>query len=103
MCFFLFIFFRINNVVNVLIEVQNVPILNLCSCYIFWLHLNRKRLFKINRPVYNIRNRYAPVSNRNGIVSFIEVSVNIVSLGMRTDIVSYRDEPFDLHTSYRWV
>ncbi len=26
-----------------------------------------------------------------------EVSANIVSLGMRIDIVSNRDEPFDLH------
>ncbi len=39
--------------------------------------------------------RYTPVSNR--IVEFFEVSANIVSLGMRIDIVSNRDKPSDLH------
>ncbi len=38
---------------------------------------------------------YTPESNR--IVSFFEVSANIVSLGMGIDIVSNRDEPSDLH------
>ncbi len=33
----------------------------------------------------------------NRIVEFFEVSANIVSLGMRIDIVSNRDKPSDLH------
>ncbi len=39
--------------------------------------------------------RYTPVLNR--IIGLFEVSVNIVSLSMRIDIVSNRDEPSDLH------
>ncbi len=34
------------------------------------------------------------------IVNFFEESANIVSLGMRIDIVSNRDEPSDLHPYY---
>ncbi len=33
----------------------------------------------------------------NGIVSFFEVSANIVPLGMRIDNESNRDKPSDLH------
>ncbi len=33
----------------------------------------------------------------NSLVEFFEVSANIVSLSMRIDIVSNRDEPSDLH------
>ncbi len=43
--------------------------------------------------------RYTPVLNRIVIESynFFKVSANIVSLGMRIDIVSNRDEPSDIH------
>ncbi len=36
-------------------------------------------------------------SNRNRIVYIFEVSANIVSLGLRIEIVSNRDKPSDLH------
>ncbi len=45
---------------------------------------------------HNINSDYI-LPYRNRIVEFFEVSENIVSLGMRIDIVSYRDEPSDLH------
>ncbi len=46
---------------------------------------------------HNIHIAIYILSYRNRIVEFFEVSENIVSLGMRIDIVSYRDEPSDLH------
>ncbi len=37
----------------------------------------------------------------NHIVKMFEESANIVSLGMRIDIESNRDEPYDLHPYYK--
>ncbi len=59
-------------------------------------------MFKIYKYVYDILSIYLSIyscieSNCNRIVEFFKVSANIVSLGMRIDIVSNRDEPSDLH------
>ncbi len=42
------------------------------------------------------RSTYSCIES-NHIVELLEVSENIVSLGLRIDIVSNRDEPSDLH------
>ncbi len=70
--------------------------LDLGSRYIFWLHLwVNKNVDGCLKYVYNII-----ISIYRSIYSwieFFEVSANIVSLGMRIDIVSNRDEPSDLY------
>ncbi len=57
-------------------------------------------LIKMYMLVYNryiiYRSIYSCIES-NRIVSFFEVSANILLLGMRIDIVSNHDEPSDLH------
>ncbi len=60
--------------------------LDLCSCYIFWLHLwVNTNVDGCLKYVYNI-SLIDILLNR----IIFEVSANIVSLGMRIDIVSWR-------------
>jgi len=76
-----------------------VAFLDLCSCYIFWLHLwVNKNVDGCLKYVYNmIISIYWSIYSCIESYNFFEISANIVSLGMRIDIVSNRDKPSDLH------